>query len=71
MLLPFLGPLLSVVYIDLHRQLYPDRARYQMIASSLLEKDWLDEIPGVLPAMIAAEGVMMYLPVDEGGPLFR
>ncbi len=55
--------------IDLRRQLYPGRPGYQMIATSLLEKDWLDTIPGDLPAMIVAEGVMMYLPADQGGPL--
>jgi O-methyltransferase involved in polyketide biosynthesis len=55
--------------IDLRRKLYPARTSYQMIASSLLEAGWLDEIPGDLPAMIVAEGVMMYLPADQGGPL--
>ena len=32
--------------IDLRRQLYPERPGYQMIASSLLEKDWLDRDTG-------------------------
>jgi O-methyltransferase involved in polyketide biosynthesis len=55
--------------IDLRRQLYPERPGYEMIASSLLDQDWLDEIPGDLPALILAEGVMMYLPAGGGGPL--
>jgi O-methyltransferase involved in polyketide biosynthesis len=40
-----------------------------MIGSSLLEPSWLEGIPGDLPAMIVAEGVMMYLPASGGGPL--
>lgn len=55
--------------IDLRRQLYPERPGYQMVGSSLLEPDWLKEIPGDLPAMILAEGVMMYLSADGAGPL--
>ena len=50
--------------IDLRRRLYPDRPAYRMIGSSLLEQGWLDEVPRDLPAMILAEGVMMYLPPD-------
>jgi O-methyltransferase involved in polyketide biosynthesis len=55
--------------IDLRRQLYPERPDYSLIGSSLLEPDWLETIPGDLPAMILAEGVLMYLPADEAGPL--
>jgi O-methyltransferase involved in polyketide biosynthesis len=50
--------------IDLRRQLYPERSGYRMLGSSLLESGWLEEIPRDLPAMIVAEGVMMYLPPD-------
>jgi O-methyltransferase involved in polyketide biosynthesis len=50
--------------IDLRRQLYPERPGYRMLGSSLLEPGWLEEVPGDLPAMILAEGVMMYLPAD-------
>ncbi len=55
--------------IELRRQLYPDRPNYQMISSSLLEEAWLNEVPGDQPAMIVAEGVLMYLPAETGGPL--
>jgi O-methyltransferase involved in polyketide biosynthesis len=55
--------------IDLRRQLYPERPGYRMIGSSLLEPGWLADVPGDLPAMIVAEGVMMYLPATEAGPL--
>jgi len=50
--------------VDLRRQVYSDRPAYRMIGASLLERGWLDEVPGDLPAMILAEGVMMYLPPD-------
>ena len=55
--------------IDLRRQLYPEHPGYRMVGSSLLEPGWLDEIPGDLPAMILAEGVLMYLPSNGVGPL--
>ena len=55
--------------IDLRRQLYPERPGYRMIGSSLVEPAWLNEIPADLPAMIVAEGVLMYLPAGEVGPL--
>ncbi len=35
----------------------------------MLEPAWLEQIPGDLPGMILAEGVMMYLPADAVGPL--
>ena len=50
--------------IELRQQLYPERSGYRMLGSSLLESGWLEEVPGDLPAMILAEGVMMYLPTD-------
>jgi O-methyltransferase involved in polyketide biosynthesis len=55
--------------IGLRRQLYPERPGYHMVGSSLLEHGWLEEIPGDRPAMVVAEGVMMYLPASEAGPL--
>ncbi len=55
--------------IELRRQLYPKRSDYHMVGSSLLEPDLLEAVPGDLPAMILAEGVLMYLPADEVGPL--
>jgi O-methyltransferase involved in polyketide biosynthesis len=55
--------------IDLRRQLYPERPGYCMLGSSLLEPGWLEGIPDDLPAMVVAEGVMMYLPASGAGPL--
>jgi O-methyltransferase involved in polyketide biosynthesis len=50
--------------VDLRRQLYPERPGYTMLGSSLLDLAWLEEVPGDLPAMVLAEGVMMYLLPD-------
>jgi len=55
--------------IALRRRLYPERQGYRMIGSSVLEPGWLVDVPSDLPAMIVAEGVMMYLPADSVGPL--
>ncbi len=55
--------------IDLRRQLYPERPGYSTVGASLLEPGWLEAIPGDLPAMVVAEGVMMYLPASGAGPL--
>lgn len=57
--------------IDLRRELYPERDNYRMLGSSLLEPGWLDDVPGDLPAMIVAEGVMMYLPADGAEALLK
>jgi O-methyltransferase involved in polyketide biosynthesis len=50
--------------IELRRRLYPERAGYRMIGSSLADLGWLDDVPGDRPAMIVAEGVTMYLTDD-------
>jgi O-methyltransferase involved in polyketide biosynthesis len=55
--------------IDLRRQLYPEHPSYNMISASLLEADWLKGVPDNLPAIIIAEGVLMYLPTSGVGPL--
>ncbi len=48
--------------IDLRRQLYPERPGYRMLATSLLEPGWLEAVPRDQPALVVAEGVLMYLP---------
>ncbi len=55
--------------IEFRRQLYPEHPNYRMIGASLLEDDWLTAVPDNLPAMIVAEGVLMYLPASGVGPL--
>ncbi|MGO4649627.1 class I SAM-dependent methyltransferase [Nocardia sp. 2YAB30] len=51
--------------IELRRKLYDDRAGYRMIGSSVTDVGWLDEIPTGRPALIVAEGLLMYLHEPE------
>lgn len=51
--------------IDLRRRLYPERAAYQMIPTSVTESDWFDLIHHNKPTLIVAEGLMMYLAETE------
>ncbi|HEY9305543.1 MAG TPA: class I SAM-dependent methyltransferase [Mycobacterium sp.] len=50
--------------IALRRQLYNDRPGYTMIGSSVTQPGWLEQIPTGRPALIVAEGLLMYL--NEG-----
>ncbi|WP_328398233.1 class I SAM-dependent methyltransferase [Nocardia sp. NBC_00416] len=47
--------------IELRRKLYDDHDGYRMIGSSVTDPDWLEEIPADRPALIIAEGLLMYL----------
>ncbi len=47
--------------IELRRRLYSDRDGYRMIGSSVTDSGWLDETPTDRPALIIAEGLLMYL----------
>lgn len=51
--------------IDLRRRLYPERAGYQMIASSVTDPDWLLDVPNDAPVLVIAEGLLMYLAEDD------
>lgn len=55
--------------IELRRRLYPERAGYEMIGSSLADLQWVDKLPRDRPAWIVAEGVTMYLSADIMNPL--
>lgn len=57
--------------IDLRRQLYKETDQYRMIASSVTDPAWPDEIPAEHPVLIIAEGLLMYLPEDEVRTLLR
>jgi O-methyltransferase involved in polyketide biosynthesis len=48
--------------IELRQKLYPERAGYRMIGSSVTDSGWLDEVPRDRPAWIVAEGLTYYLP---------
>jgi O-methyltransferase involved in polyketide biosynthesis len=57
--------------IALRRQIYPERAHYHTIGSSVTDFAWLDTIPGDRPGLVIAEGLVMYLPREEGEELVR
>ncbi|MER9626238.1 class I SAM-dependent methyltransferase [Mesorhizobium sp. M0296] len=56
--------------IDLRRKLYPVRDHYHLIASSVTEPGWLNEVPRDRPAIVVAEGLTPYLGAEEGQQLF-
>jgi O-methyltransferase involved in polyketide biosynthesis len=47
--------------IDLRRVFYPESGSYHMRGSSVTDHQWMDGIGGGRPAMIVAEGLLMYL----------
>jgi O-methyltransferase involved in polyketide biosynthesis len=47
--------------VELRRRLYPDRDGYHLIGSSVTDPRWLAEVPVDRPAMIVAEGLLLYL----------
>lgn len=51
--------------IDLRKRLFPERAGYQMIGSSVTGADWLNQVPTDRPTLVVAEGLMYYLKEDE------
>jgi O-methyltransferase involved in polyketide biosynthesis len=57
--------------IALREQLYPERDGYHPIGSSVTDFAWLDAIPGDTPVLVVAEGLVMYLPEQDGTALFR
>ncbi len=56
--------------IALRRRLYPEREGYELIGSSVVEPAWLEQVPADRPAMIVAEGLVMYLREEEVQRLF-
>ncbi|MBM4796275.1 class I SAM-dependent methyltransferase [Streptomyces sioyaensis] len=57
--------------IALRRELYPERAGYTAIASSVTDPAWTARIPSDRPTMVVAEGLLMYLTEEEGSALLR
>jgi O-methyltransferase involved in polyketide biosynthesis len=51
--------------IDLRQRLFPERTGYQMIGSSVVETDWLNQVPADRPVLVVAEGLMYYLKEEE------
>ena len=57
--------------IELRKHLFPKRAEYHMIGSSVTEEEWLNQIPSDRPVLIIAEGLLYYLTEDEVKTLFK
>lgn len=51
--------------IDLRRKLYDDHDGYRMIGSSVTDLKWLEQTPAGGPALVIAEGLLMYLTATE------
>jgi O-methyltransferase involved in polyketide biosynthesis len=71
------GPTVDWVDVDLpdvialRERLYPERAGYRTIGTSVTDLTWLDAIAGDRPVLVVAEGVVMYLPEKGGIALFK
>jgi O-methyltransferase involved in polyketide biosynthesis len=57
--------------IELRRRVYPERTSYRMIATSVTDLRWLDEIPADQPVLVVAEGLVIYLQEAAGIAFFR
>ncbi|MGW2627966.1 class I SAM-dependent methyltransferase [Streptomyces chattanoogensis] len=57
--------------IDPRRRLYPERAGYTTVPSSVTDPAWTDRLPTDRPAIIVAEGLLMYLTEQDGTALLR
>lgn len=51
--------------VTLRRQLFTERPRYTTIGSSVTDPGWLDQVTADGPALIIAEGLLMYLRDNE------
>jgi O-methyltransferase involved in polyketide biosynthesis len=51
--------------ITVRRAFYEEHDGYRMLGSSLAELGWIEQLPTGLPAIIIAEGVLMYLHEPE------
>jgi O-methyltransferase involved in polyketide biosynthesis len=56
---------------DLRRQLYPTRDQYHLVAASVTDPGWLNDIPGDRPVLAIGEGLTMYLTEEDGVALLR
>jgi O-methyltransferase involved in polyketide biosynthesis len=57
--------------IRLREQLYPARDHYHVVAASVTEPAWLQDIPDDRPTLTVAEGLTMYLTEPDGTALLR
>jgi O-methyltransferase involved in polyketide biosynthesis len=57
--------------VEAREKIFPQRANYQLIASSVTDPEWLERVPADLPVLVIAQGLTMYLQPAEGHALFR
>ena len=51
--------------IEERQKFFSDAAGYQMVASSITDKEWLEKVPNDKPTFVVADGVFEYLAQDE------
>ncbi|GII86091.1 O-methyltransferase-like protein [Sphaerisporangium siamense] len=51
--------------IAVRRRLYPEHDGYRLIAASVTDSGWLDQVPADRATLIVAEGLLPYLAPDE------
>ena len=56
---------------QLRERLYPSAERYQVLAASVTDPDWLHDIPAERPTLMLGEGLTMYLTERDGVALLR
>ncbi|MFE2728958.1 class I SAM-dependent methyltransferase [Kitasatospora sp. NPDC059327] len=57
--------------IELRDRLYPQRAGYRTIATSVTRSEWLEQLPDDRPALVIAEGLTPYLHRADGEEMLR
>jgi O-methyltransferase involved in polyketide biosynthesis len=57
--------------IDVRRKIFPDRAGYHLIPSSVTEPSLFDQLRPDLPTLVIAQGLTMYLQPEDGHALLR
>lgn len=55
----------------IREQLYPSREHYHLVAASVTDPAWLDDVQAGRPTLMLGEGLTMYLTETEGVALLR
>jgi O-methyltransferase involved in polyketide biosynthesis len=57
--------------IEAREKIFPQREHYELVAASVTDPAWLEQVPTDLPVLVVAQGLTMYLQPEEGHALFR
>lgn len=57
--------------VELRQRLYPQQPRLHTVAASVTDPAWLQAVPADRPTLALAEGLTMYLTVEDGTALLR